>query len=137
MFGSHPMIFFVRGTQCALALFFLVFMFDEHSISSWLGLSITLLVVETYMFGLVQAALNEEGLVYRRWKTWKQVQWAGMAYGGPAPMGFISVKLIGTPIWRRYLLLRAPHPPLEDQEASLPGASRFCEVIQPANGRTN
>ena len=136
-FGSRLTILFARISQCALALFFIAFMFDEHSIVSWVSIGFPFLIFQIYMSGMVLATLSEDGLSYRRWATWKQVRWAEMTYGGVAPFGFIRVRLVGLPLWRRYLLLRAPDPPLEDQEASLPGARRFCEVMEPPSGRTN
>ncbi len=131
------MILFVRTGQIVLGLCFIWFLYGEHNTLSWITVGIPLLVFEIFMLSVVFATLNEDGLAYQRWNAWKQVTWAEMSYGGVAPVGFIRVKLAGRSIWSRYLLLRAPDPPLQDQEAVLPGALRFCEVMEPPSGRTN
>ncbi|AFL89410.1 hypothetical protein Terro_3188 [Terriglobus roseus DSM 18391] len=136
-FGSRPKILFVRISQCAVALCFIAVLFGGQSVASWFLMGIPLLLFETYMSGMVLARLSEDGLAYKRLGTWKEVRWTEFAYGGVSPVGTIRLKLPNQPIWRRYLLLLVPDPPLEDQEASLPGARRFCEIMEPPSGRTN
>ena len=135
-FGSRPMIVYVRLSQCALAILVLLFVFDE-SITSRIWELILLFALEAYMSGMVQGELNENGLAYRRWGAWKQVPWIELSSGGIGPVGFIRVKLKAAPIWRRYLLLRNPEPPLKDRKASSPEARRFCKVMERPSGRLN
>ncbi|SEC06333.1 hypothetical protein SAMN05443244_2550 [Terriglobus roseus] len=136
-FGSRPKILFVRISQCAVALCFIAVLFDGQSVASLVLMGVPLLFFETYMSGMVLARLSDDGLAYKRLGTWKELRWTEFAYGGVSPLGTIRVKLPSQPIWRRYLLLLVPNPPLEDQEAFLPGARRFCEIMEPPSGRTN
>jgi hypothetical protein len=96
-----------------------------------------LVIVEVGFSPIVFATLSEDGLQYQRWTKMTRVTWSEIKYGGVAPVGFLLVRLIGKPIWSRYLLLKAPDPPLRDDQANLPGATRFCEVMEPPSGRTN
>jgi hypothetical protein len=136
-FGSRPLILFIRIGQLLFPLFAFALMVGERSVLPWLIMLIALLLWEGFMFSMVFATLNQDGLPYQRWKLCQQVNWAEMTYGGSAPIGFVRIKLVRKPIWNRYLLLRNPVPQLEDQEYSLPGAVRFYEILQPPSGRTN
>lgn len=69
-----------------------------------------------------------------RFGTWKELRWPEFAYGGVAPVGTIRLQLPNQPIWRRYLLLLVPDPPVEDQGYLYlePGAYQLTVCMLPA-----
>jgi hypothetical protein len=136
-FGSRRLITFIRVSQILSIAFFLWFpSVGEPWAAKLFGLCIVA-GVEYSLSTIVYGTLTDDGLTYQWWLKPRHVAWAEIAYGGVAPTGFIRVRLRGRPIWSRYLLLRAPEPPLKDSEANLPGAIRFCDLMEPPSGRTN
>ena len=136
-FGSKGLIMFIRVSQILTIAFFLWFPSTGIPMAARVyGLCI-LALVEYFTSAIVFGTLTDDGLTYQWWLKPRHLAWAEMTYGGAAPSGFIRVKLLGRPPWSRYLLLRAPDPPLKDSEANLPGAIRFCNLMEPSSGRTN
>jgi hypothetical protein len=133
--GSRPIVLATRIGQIVLPLFFVALSIGERNPLYWLSFVILVMVWEIFMSRMVFASVNEQGLVYLRWKKWKQVDWAEMEYGGLAPIGFIQIKLIGRPMWRRFLLVR--NLSNEDGGKSPVAVNLFTKVLQPPSGRTN
>jgi hypothetical protein len=136
-FGSRQTIFIVRVMQVLLPLFGFALMDGERNPLIWIGIIFAFTVWELFMFSMVFATLNEQGLAYLRWGKWKEATWAEISYGGPAMVGFIRIKLRGRSMLSRYLLLRNPTLPVDDGESFPSLAVRFREVLQPTSGRTN
>jgi len=129
------MILIFRVFEILMPLFFIAIMSAMDSVFDWIITLAALLIWEVFSSAVVFAKLTDDGLAYLRWRKWRELGWSEIAYGGAGPVGFISIKRRG-PIWRRYLILKAPNLSTELIESSSQ-AKRFLEAIQPPSGRTN
>ena len=75
-FGSRQTIFIVRVMQVLLPLFGFALMDGERNPLIWIGIIFAFTVWELFMFSMVFATLNEQGLAYLRWGKWKEATWA-------------------------------------------------------------
>jgi hypothetical protein len=110
---------------------------DRHSSFFWL-FAVLLIGFEFYGSCIVFATLDENGLIYERWRKPIHVDWDSFQTPKQRWAFFILIKLYEKPFWNRYLLLSNPTPSLHELALSSRAAKRLEDlVLANRSGRTN
>lgn len=125
-FGSRWSVVYVRVVQIVLFLIALLFLPQRsEGMVAWLPL-LMLALVKILLLGFVQAMVTDDGLTFRRWKSWKLVRWSEMEKITQHPLTRqVVVRIAGRQMWSRYLLLSRPKPRFDVSFATGSPGARF------------